>query len=191
MLDRALTYSEQFIITLGLAAATLLMFANVVLRYGFESGLPWALEATEYLFAWVVLIGTAHGVRAGNHLGIDILVRKLSPRNARRVALAGALVCLAFVISMFALSIEYIVKLYGWGDLTEDLYLPAGLLGMEADHEIPQWIPYLALPVGLGLMIIRFLQLLWGLWTASVDTLAVSERAQYEHKTKDQELFPE
>ena len=82
-LDHWLDLFEKFVITIGLATATLLLFTNVVLRYIFESGLTWALEAVQYLFAWVVLVGAAHGVKAGIHLGIDVLVEKFSVRVQR------------------------------------------------------------------------------------------------------------
>ena len=81
MIDKINKIIDKFeiaVITLGMAAGTLLLFTNVVLRYMFESGITWALEAVQYIFAWVVLIGAAHGVKAGIHLGIDILVEKFS-----------------------------------------------------------------------------------------------------------------
>ena len=56
MIDRILTRFEQWVITVGFAVATLLLFTNVVLRYVFDTGLFWVLEAVQYLFAWVVLI---------------------------------------------------------------------------------------------------------------------------------------
>ena len=59
MFDRIITLFEQLVITIGFAIATLLLFANVVARYGFDTGFPWVLEAVQYLFAWVVLIAGA------------------------------------------------------------------------------------------------------------------------------------
>ena len=41
----------------ALAAMTLLTFVQVVLRYVFAGGFVWSLEVTQYLFAWLVLIG--------------------------------------------------------------------------------------------------------------------------------------
>ena len=67
-IDRIITLFEVTVITIGLAIATLLLFANVVARYVFESGFTWALETVQYLFAWVVLIGAAHGIKTGVHL---------------------------------------------------------------------------------------------------------------------------
>jgi C4-dicarboxylate transporter DctQ subunit len=179
-MNRLLSLFEQTIIAVGLGLATLLMFSNVVMRYLFDSGLPWALEATHYLFAWVVLVGAANGVSTGTHLGIDLLVKRLPASLARVVALIGVGICLGFVITVLVLSIQYIAALYEWGDLTEDLYIPAGWFGLSEEWSVPQWLPYLALPTGLSLMALRFLQLGWGLYSGRQQTLAAAEHSQYE-----------
>ena len=150
-IDRIITLFEVTVITIGLAIATLLLFANVVARYVFESGFTWALETVQYLFAWVVLIGAAHGIKTGVHLGIDVLTRKFSLKAQRYVALLALAVCLAFSISVLILSIEYTYRIQQWGDLTLDL-------------QIPQWIPYLAIPIGLALMTYRLLQVGVQIW---------------------------
>lgn len=151
MIDRILTRFEILVITVGFAVATLLLFTNVVLRYVFDTGFVWVLELVQYLFAWVVLIGAAHGVKAGIHLGIDILTVKFSLANQRILALLALLVCLSFTVPLLWLSFEYIYKIWQWGDLTLDL-------------QIPQWIPYLALPVGLSLMTYRLVQVGIKIW---------------------------
>ena len=166
MLDKALTIIEETIISIGLGLATLLLFTNVVARYVFDTGFPWVLETVQYLFAWVVLVGAAHGVRAGGHLGIDLLVARFSPANQRRITLIGVALSLAFVVTVLVLSIEYTVKIYQWGDLTLDL-------------QIPQWIPYVAIPVGLSLMTVRLLQIGWLVWEGKANRIAMSEHSKY------------
>lgn len=159
LLDRGLTLVEELIVSVGLSAATLLLFANVVARYAFSTGFSWVLETVQYLIAWVVLIGAAHGVKAGIHLGIELLVDKLPPPWQRRVVLVAWTLCFGFVVSVLVLSIQYTLKIGAWGDLTLDL-------------RIPQWIPYLAIPTGLTLMAIRLLQVGWLIWKGEVRRLA-------------------
>ena len=162
MLERVITGFEQLVITVGFAVAPLLLFTNVVLRYLFDTGFVWVLEAVQYLFAWVVLIGAAHGVKAGIHLGIDILTEKFSPATQRWLALFALLVCLAFAVPVLWLSVDYVWLIYGWGDLTQDL-------------QIPQWIPYMALPVGLSLMTLRLLQVGLKIWRGELLHVGRSE----------------
>ena len=60
---------EESAIALILAAMTILTFINVVLRYGFQTGLSWGLEAVSFLFAWLVLFGASYAVKVTAHLG--------------------------------------------------------------------------------------------------------------------------
>jgi len=111
MIDRLVTRFEILVITLGFAVATLLLFTNVVLRYAFDIGFVWVLELVQYLFAWVVLIGAAHGVKAGIHLGIDVLTSRFSRPVQRRLALFSLFICLLFVVPLlwlFVLSSHFL-----------------------------------------------------------------------------------
>ena len=60
---------EETAIAVLLGLMTLITFANVVLRYGFNTGLIWGLEATTFLFAWLVLFGVSYAVKVTAHLG--------------------------------------------------------------------------------------------------------------------------
>ncbi|WP_456447906.1 TRAP transporter small permease [Thiolapillus sp.] len=171
-LDKGLEVLEKAIITLGLGAATLLLFANVVARYVFHSGFTWVLELVQYLFAWVVLVGAAHGFRVGSHLGIDILVEKFSPAMQRRIALLAVALCLLFVGLVFWYSIQYTLRIHAWGDLTLDL-------------QIPQWIPYLAIPVGLGLMFLHLLQVGWDIIQGRTLRIHANEAADALKQVED------
>lgn len=162
MFNRSIDLFEKFSITITFAIATLLMFTNVVLRYAFDTGITWVLEAVQYLFAWVVLIGAAHGVKLGIHLGIDLLVERFSPSLRKIVVLFAVFCCLTFVVIVDYQSIRYIFKIYQWGDLTQDL-------------QIPQWIPYLSLPVGLTLMLYHFLVVGWKIWTNQQQSIHTNE----------------
>ena len=162
MFNRAIDLFEKFSITIAFAVATLLLFTNVVLRYLFDTGLIWVLEAVQYLFAWVVLVGAAHGVKVGIHLGIDLLIEKFSPQLRKAVVMFAVLCCLVFVAVLDYQSIKYIIRIYGWGDITQDL-------------QIPQWIPYLSLPVGLTLMFYHFVIVGWKIWTDQQHTIHIND----------------
>jgi C4-dicarboxylate transporter DctQ subunit len=86
------------------------------------------------------------------HLGVDILVAKFKPDIRRWVILSAISISLLFTTGMFYLSIFYVLEAYKMELMTVDL-------------EIPQWIPYLALPFGFGLISIRFLQVGWLVYT--------------------------
>ena len=54
---------EELLIASILGVMTLVTFANVVARYGFNKNILWALELTVFLFGWLVLLGASYAVK--------------------------------------------------------------------------------------------------------------------------------
>ena len=142
---RALDRVEGSLTAALLAAMTLLTFLQVVLRYVFNSGLVWALEATVYLFGWLVLIGMSHGVRTGTHIAVDVLAKHLSRRAQRAVALLGAVLVLVYVALMLGGSFTLVRRLYVFGNFAHDIPLP-------------RWALLSCLPLGFALLGLRVVQ---------------------------------
>lgn len=71
--DRSVVTANRFVIAALLAIMTLLVFGNVVLRYGFGSSLPWVEEATRYMMIWTAYLGGGLAFRAGSHVAVEVL----------------------------------------------------------------------------------------------------------------------
>lgn len=141
---------EEALVAFLLAAMTCITFAQVVARYFFDYSFVWALELTSFLFGGLIFLGMAYGVRAGAHIGVDALVKLLGPRAARAAAIVAALLCMVYAA---------IAGIGGWR-YVETMYL----IGIQAqDLPIPQWLPRLVLPIGFGLLFLRFGQILYRL----------------------------
>ena len=85
MFDRmagALMRRLETAIGLILAVMVVLVFGNVVLRYGFNSGITVSEEVSRYLFIWLTFIGAVIALHEHAHLGVDSLLRVL-PRNGK------------------------------------------------------------------------------------------------------------
>ena len=148
MLTRAVHHLEEGFIALLLALMTVITFSQVVARYLFSTGFGWALELTAYLFAWLVLFGISYGIKVGAHIGIDVVVRQLPLHLRRIVGLIAVLCCCAYCIILLVGASQYVYKLYA--------------IGIEAqDLPIPRWIPFIMLPLGLALALLRLLQVAW------------------------------
>lgn len=91
-LTRWFTRSLEVCIALCLASMAVLVFGNVVLRYGFNSGIAFSEEISRLLFVWLTFLGTILASREHAHLGVDSLVRRL-PHGARQacVLVSGVL----------------------------------------------------------------------------------------------------
>jgi TRAP-type C4-dicarboxylate transport system permease small subunit len=73
----------KFVIALCLAIMVVLVFGNVVLRYGFNSGITISEELSRWLLVWLTFLGAIVAVREHSHLGVDTLVRMLGPAGKR------------------------------------------------------------------------------------------------------------
>ena len=81
-----------------LAVMAVAVFINVVLRYGFGSGIAASEELSRLLFVWMVFIGAAAAYPAGEHMAFTSLVGMLRNRPAAfavMTALIRVLVILA------------------------------------------------------------------------------------------------
>jgi TRAP-type transport system small permease protein len=54
-----------------------LVFGNVVLRYGFNLGITVSEEISRWLFVWLTFLGAIVAMREHGHLGVDTLVKRL------------------------------------------------------------------------------------------------------------------
>jgi TRAP-type transport system small permease protein len=81
-----------------LAVMVAAVFVNVLLRYGFGSGVAAAEELSRLLFVWMVFIGATAAYPAGEHMAFTSLLRPLQQRplaTAVLTRLIHALVLLA------------------------------------------------------------------------------------------------
>ena len=154
MFLRVINRAEEAIICFFLFATTLVVFLDVVLRFGFNTGFMWTTELSLHLSAWLVLFGVSYGLKVGSHIGMDAFV-KLFPRNVQRL-LTGIGVILALVYCSLIL--------YGsWVYITK---MKAINLHME-DLPIPLYVAQAIMPLGFLFLSIRLLILLWALITNS------------------------
>jgi C4-dicarboxylate transporter DctQ subunit len=145
VLGRLIARLEEALLALLLAAMTLLTFTQVVLRYLFNTGLIWALEATVYLFAWLILLGISYGVRVHAHIGVDILVKALAGNARRLVGLVAIGLSLLYTGIMLYGSWRYVERLHRLGTEAEDI-------------PVERWILTIVLPIGFFLLGLRLLE---------------------------------
>jgi TRAP-type transport system small permease protein len=74
----------RFVIALLLAVMVVLVFGNVLLRYGFNSGIIISEELSRWLMVWLTFLGAVVALREHAHLGVDTLVQAL-PAAGKRI----------------------------------------------------------------------------------------------------------
>ena len=174
-MNKLLDRLEEFIIAALMAVATVVIFISVVHRYmsGYEipvvqdwlldMNVGWAQEFCIILFVWMAKFGAAYGVRTGIHVGVDILINKLSGKSRAALINIGLVCGVVFtgLIGLFGALFVWengmayeTLTLFGrdTGDFFEGPTTP--------DLEWPTWIVYSAVPLGSFLMCYRFLQVM-------------------------------
>jgi TRAP-type transport system small permease protein len=76
----------EFLVVACLVAMVIMVFGNVVLRYGFNSGITVSDEMSRYCFIWLTYLGAMIAMREHGHLGVDTLVKHL-PVMGKKVCL--------------------------------------------------------------------------------------------------------
>lgn len=154
--DAALSFLEIAFIGLAIAFASLLLFANVVLRYVFLAPISWAEELSIYLIIWIVFVGGGVLIRQGGHIAVDLLPLALSPPLQRLLQMLVLALALLFFAVFFYYGGIHTLRVRASGQLTPIMLAP-------------MWLTYLALPVGSLLMFLRSSQALWRLFRTSPD----------------------
>ena len=67
----------ELLIVVCMVAMVFMVFGNVVLRYGFNSGIDVSDEMSRYCFVWLTYIGAMVAMREKGHLGVDTVVKHL------------------------------------------------------------------------------------------------------------------
>lgn len=72
-----------------LAAMVAMVFGNVVLRYGFNSGITVSEELSRWLFVWMTFLGSFVAVRRRRHLGTNVVTQRL-PLLGQKICFAAS-----------------------------------------------------------------------------------------------------
>lgn len=165
MFMRIINRTEEAVICILLVLTTLLVFADVVMRFGFNSGFMWSQELTLHMSAWMVLFGASYGLKVGSHIGMDAFV-KIFPSGGRRILTAiAAVLALVYCGLVFYGSWIYLAKMKKIGIELEDLPIPA-------------WVAHSLLLFGFLFLTIRLLIILWSVITGKADGFKHADEAK-------------
>ena len=112
-----------------LAAMSILVFLNVVLRYGFNSSINITEEVSRYLFVWLTFLAAVLAFNENQHVSVTVFVEKFSP------AAKKLLFIITDVIMLFCC---YLIVDGSWIQFNLNLNNLAPISGL------PQGITYLA-----------------------------------------------
>ncbi len=112
----------RFLAVLCLVTMVVLVFGNVVLRYGFNQGITVSEELSRWAFVWLTFLGAIVLLHERGHMSVDILLRKL-PNLGERVSLIGA------QILMLACSLLFFWG--SWQQMQININFPSPVTGLS------------------------------------------------------------
>lgn len=127
-----------------IAASAFVVCEMVFLRYAVNTPTYWQTEFVIYTLIASVFIGGPYVLLTRGHVSVDLLALYLGPRAAFVVALLSALISFTFCVIITWAGYLHWLEIWqnGWRSGTV--------------WNIHLWIPWLALPVGMGLLSLQY-----------------------------------
>lgn len=134
---------------------------------GYAQEMTWSVALTKALFGWLIFFGIAYGVRTAGHLGVDVLVKKTSRPVQRILAMLACACCLAYAGLFLVASIKWVTAILVAGIGAEDL----DRYGIKIGHIT------IIVPIGFALIIARYLEIMYRIYTHQQTGLGLADEA--------------
>lgn len=150
-LDRALSALEITMIVVLTLAGLLMAFAQVILRYVFNTGVHWLEAGLVTALVWAMLFGAVRAVRTGAHPRVDLLHTLVAARTR------AVLNCIALLATLA------LTGFYLWDSIFYASFLNK-INALHPEFGIKQVYPFLIIPIIAALMLVRYVMLAAALW---------------------------
>jgi TRAP-type C4-dicarboxylate transport system permease small subunit len=144
---RAVTFLSR---TAGVFAALLIGFAVLVIcdmvveRYMLNLTTIWQIDVVTYSIVGATFVGSAYVLMTRGHVNVDVLPLYLAPRARWWLALFSIVLAFGFVLVLFVLCTNYWYEAWSEGWRSDTVW------------RARLWIPYLSMPIGLGLLVLQY-----------------------------------
>lgn len=124
--------------------AILVVCQMVVMRYFFQASTIWQTEFVIYSLVASTFIGSPYVLLIKGHVNVDLLPHYLGDRGKLMLALVASCLGLLFcaVLAWKGSELFYESLVEGWR--TDTVW------------SLPLWIPYLSVPLGIGLLCLQY-----------------------------------
>jgi TRAP-type C4-dicarboxylate transport system permease small subunit len=123
---------------------TLTVVYAVLARYLFKRPIGWSEEIAVYLMIWVVFLGAAYTLKENAHIGVDILISRLSASPKKGVLIFHYLTGIVLMSILFLKGVDMV----------------AFTLQMNSHSiaiDFPLVVPHLAVPVGAAILVLQLI----------------------------------
>jgi TRAP-type C4-dicarboxylate transport system permease small subunit len=139
---RYLHLLEDALLVFIVLAMILLSFGQIIMRNLFDVGFVWVDPMLRVMVLWIGMLGALIATRLDKHITIDVLTRLLSP---------GWQLISRIVTRLFTALVASIIAWHSARFVIDEREM-----GSIAFSGIPAWILELIIPLGFGLITIRY-----------------------------------
>jgi TRAP-type C4-dicarboxylate transport system permease small subunit len=135
---------------------TIAILAQVVGRYlstWFDFSIAWTEESATFAQIWMILLASGVAMQRKMHVGVDLLMNALPPSGQKILTILTGSACLFFLYIAVKNSFSLIA---------------VGHIQTSSALQMPMWIVYWAMPIGLTYFGLEFfLSLIEKMWPCS------------------------
>ncbi len=136
---------EEIILILSLILNVIIVFAQVIMRYFFNSSLAWSEELSRYIFIWQVWIGTSIAFADDQHINVDLIYQLVKSKKGHKVLdIIRYTVWLLFNFYLVKIGFELVSSMSARHALSSGMRLPLSYV-------------YIVLPISSILLSIRII----------------------------------
>ena len=117
----------------------------VIERYFFRVATIWQIDVVTYSNVAATFVGSAFVLMTRGHVNVEILPLYLGPRSRYGLALFTILLSLTFCVVLFTVCTLYWYEAWSAGWRSNTVW------------RARLWIPYLSMPIGLGLLVLQYI----------------------------------
>lgn len=161
---RSLSRAAGVVAALLIAAGVVVICEMVIERYGLNRTTVWQIDVVTYSIVAATFIGSPYVLLHRGHVNVDILPMYLGDRGRFWLALFTMVLSLAFCAVLLYLCTKF------WHEAYENNWRSNTVWRARL------WIPYLSMPVGLGLLVLQYLAELLALVTGRAPPFGLKQR---------------
>ena len=137
---------EKWIAGIMMIFALCLSFYSVIARYIFHWSLDWSDEISVYAVIWAVFFGISALIKVDDHVRVDLVISRFSPKRQNILHFYHTLLGLAFICVV------------AWGGylLVQKAYQTG--ITSESHLKFKMYLPYLVMPLGGLLLVFRMVE---------------------------------
>jgi TRAP-type C4-dicarboxylate transport system permease small subunit len=154
--------------------AVLIICDMVIERYILNLTTIWQIDAVTYCIVSATFVGSAYVLMTKGHVNVEILPLYIPPRARYWLALFTILLALCFCVVLWVLCTEFFYQSWSEGWHSNTVW------------RARLWIPYLAMPVGLGLLVLQYIADLLCLLTGRAPPFGIKPQADAEELARMQ-----